>query len=333
MKNDDDIAICTELRIDADLAPLLGMDGVMLQEIRCYHNWRRGYGGTDIGRYFGIRVEEAEASITHIQRLVPREMLDRDIGLRNEILEIPARSAERARRLQVLSSKSASDLMAEGRNPAKMLKELREELTAVEPSRITALRKQSIKDSTHETTSDISSEEEYKRIATLRKEDEKPAKRITTENHIKHEFPCDLPEQNRQTPNDVEQMTRKNRPDRRITFRMDPDLHEKVRQYRQDTGVELSILVRRALSQFLQADTTSKETVNAEMPQEALSLMGKYQVWGSDLREELWVQFLRTIAAAYVATRKWHRDEKSHRLYEGLIRLYQSLEADNVRQK
>jgi predicted DNA binding CopG/RHH family protein len=257
-----------------------------------------------------LRQEETNTSIQHIKALVQEQMAALNIREKNEICA----SKERPKKAY-------------------------EELTANEENinDIRSIRKESIRASVKEEADGLAQEQVCQVIAMLREQEKKPATATMPERGTKSEYPC--PEQNWQTPNDLEEKLRKKeqkphvtKTDRRITFRLDPVLLEKVQQYSQNTGIELSMIVRQALTQLLEADVTSKETANAELPQSALSLTGKYQVWGSDLREELWMQFLRTLAAAYVTTRRWHRDERSHRLYEGLIRLYRKLEGNNVRQ-
>jgi hypothetical protein len=199
-------------------------------------------------------------------------------------------------------------------------------------SLIPELRQENVRASTSEPAIDLAYRDA--RLAMeLRERDKKTTKPIMSENPAKYEYPCDPTEQNVQATDDQEQKPRDIRTDRRITVRLDPALHDKVRQYCENARVELSVAVRRALSQFLEGDKPLIAENSNEMPQEALSLIGRYQTWGSDLREELWKQFLRTIAAAHATSRRWNRDERSRRLSEGLIQLYHSLEGFDVRQK
>jgi hypothetical protein len=384
MKNNDDIEICTELGLDADLVQFLGKDGVTLQELQCHHQWRRGYGGADIGRYFGISTEEADASITHIQLTIPHEMLARDTGLRNEILAIKIRSEERSRRFHESLSKPARSYLEAGGDPIKALREYREYINAdlsdlipelpekdtnienygvslMQESQsiptlhqetntdvqhikasfpeeavigeenindIQNLRRESIRTSVKEEVEGLTPEQENQLIDELRARDMKPAKPITA-SHARHEFKHAPPEQNDvQMTNILSQKHDDKRTDRRITVRLPPALHERVRQYSKDAGIELSLVVRKALCQFLEGDA-SKVAASTEMPQEALSLIGLFQTWGSDLREELRLRFLKLLAMSYITRKRWHRADWIRELHAGLLSLYKSLEAND----
>jgi hypothetical protein len=117
-----------------------------------------------------------------------------------------------------------------------------------------------------------------------------------------------------------------------VTVRLDPDLREKLQRYGESIGIDLSTVIRQAISQLLAADSTAEGKTTAEMPAEALALTGPYQVWGSDLKEKLRESFLRILAMAYVTTRRWPKTAWVRQLYLALLPLYQCLEPDNVRQ-
>jgi hypothetical protein len=292
-----------------------------------------GYDELEISAHCKVSVEEIQADLAYIRSLLPEETVALNIGERNEILEAKVRSKKMREELAADMSLSAKELIRAGKNPIGILRKYREAVTAEDPSSlIPELRQENIRTSVKENTDDLTPKQQKQFIAELRERDRKPAKTIMSENPARYEYPCDPTEQNAHATDDQEQKPRDSRTDRRITVRLDPALYDKIRQYCQDAGVELSMAVRRALRDFLEDDALSMVANSNEMPQEALSLTGRYQTRGSDLREELWMQFLRAIAAAHTTSRRWHRDERSRRLYEGLIRLYHSLEVEDVRQ-
>jgi hypothetical protein len=330
MENDIDYS---GLEFDPELQPLLYLEGITLDSLRCYTHWMRGYSEAQIARFFKITTEEAETGIALVKRLLPADELAQHVEDRNAIIDIQKRSADRDRNFGECLTRSADSFLKSRQNPASALREFREFIAADTSDLIPELRKRDGQ-ICNEKEDERSRQAESQLISELRRADKKASKKDIPISNFYPKLESLFPmKETKPTQPDPDRKSRKNQTDKRITIRLDQALQEKVQKYRQNTGIELSMLVRRALSQFLQADTISKETVNVEMPQEALSLTGKYQVWGSDLREEMWMQFLRTIAAAFVATRRWHRDERSRRIYEGLIQLYYSLEENNVGQK
>jgi hypothetical protein len=325
---DSDVYVSPKFGIDSDLVLLQGKDGITLPILQLYHAWRRGICEEDIA----IPASEHAASIEKVKRLLPEKTLQTDIHLRNEIIESQVRMKKIAQGESQDTQLTADALLKRGQNPGHWLRKLREEISEDLSVQVDDIRRESVHASTNEPTIDLAAHDSRLAMA-LRERDKKPTKPIMPENPAKYEYPCDPTEQNAQATNDQEQKPRDIRTDRRITVRLDQALHDKIRQHSQDAGVEMSMVVRRALSQFLEGDKPIMAENSNEMPQEALSLIGRYQTWGSDLREELWKQFLRTIAAAHTTSRRWNRDERSRRLSEGLIQLYHSLEGFDVRQK
>jgi hypothetical protein len=316
---------------DPELKPLLG-EGASMLSCLCFAHWVRGFSPTQIGLYFMISVEEVESNLALIKQLLPSEVLASQIEIRNEIIAIKARMQEPAQGALNDLSLPAETLLKRGQNPANVLKRFREEISAEVPSRIAALRKQNDLASIDEKVVDLAPEDLSRLVTALRREDERPAKRIMTESHVRHEPDPAFPKRNSPAEPDLDQKAGGDRTDRRITVRLNPDLHEKLQRYSNDLGIDLSSAVRTALSQFLDGDTLSKAAKSTEMPQEALSLAGRFQTMGSNLRFKTWEQFLCAIAASYVTSQRWRREEWVHRLHTGLLRLYRSVEVEDVRQ-
>jgi hypothetical protein len=239
MNIEDDIPICQELGIDSDLVPFLGKDRVSLPEVRCYHFWRRGFGVSDIECYFGISTKDAESYIAHIQKIVPREMLDRDSDVRNEILAIKIQSAERERRLQELSSKSANDFMQEGRNPARILQEIRE-MGSEDFHEIEDLRAKDAGSPTDEMAEDHALKEDLKCIAKLQKSEDETSANKQTSGKAK------------QSSNSGNCKTdRREQKRRRITLRLEGSVLKRLEEHLQRSGLDLSKAVRNAIVEYL----------------------------------------------------------------------------------
>jgi predicted DNA binding CopG/RHH family protein len=119
----------------------LAKEGISLNSLQHYQHWRRGYGGSDIGRYFWISAEEAEASISHIQKVIPGEMFARDMDLRNEIIESENRFEKTRQRFHESLTRSVDSYLETGENPIKALQAYREFINADTSDEIHGLRK------------------------------------------------------------------------------------------------------------------------------------------------------------------------------------------------
>jgi predicted DNA-binding protein len=322
--------ICSnQLDKDPELKPLLGK-GASLLACKCFAHWIRGFSPTHIGLFFGISTEEVESNIALIKQLLPSDVLASQVEIRNEILTSQERTREIAQDYTSDLSLSAHTLLKRGKNPANVLRKIREELTAEIPSQIAALRKQNNQASIDEDAVDLA-ERDNQLVLKLRARDKGPAKTIMSENRIRHESKSAPPEQNILATNGQDQKPGRKKTDRRITSRMPPGLYEKLRKHSRDTGLDLSTVIREAVSQYLQGDAASRMSQNMEMPQAALERTGRYQVAGSDLKERLRESFLQLLAMAYVTKGCWRADWVK-KLYLGLIPLYQHLEPDDVGQ-
>jgi hypothetical protein len=201
-----------------------------------------------------------------------------------------------------------------------------------EPIGVKALRKQGDQASIDE-AANMAPEEENQLIAALRRADQNPSTKATTQNHIKPE-PYQAPiQEERKTESHIAPKSGGARTDRRVTARLDPDLFEKVNSRCNNLGIDLSTAIRRALSQFIEGDSAAKDHAIMTMPAEAGALMGRYQVWGSDLKEKLRENFLQLLAMAYVTERRWPRAMWVKELYRALLQSYRCLETNDVRQK
>jgi predicted DNA binding CopG/RHH family protein len=335
MNNNDDIVYCEELGIDADLKSLLDIEGVSILVLRCFGLWRRGFSEESIAEFFKITVADATAYIERIKRLVPAKRLALDIEDRNTILAYKAREQETDRSLANDLSLSANELLVRGIDPVSVLKRYRMEIAAENSSPISTLRKKDLEIGyVHEKTAENELQETRQLVTALRERDSKPAKVIMTENHVRREPDPTPIQQNEPTKFDIGQKCRSKKTaktDRRVTVRLDPDLFEKVHRHCNDLGMDLSTAVRMALAQFLVSDA-SKEKAIATMPAEALARIGRYQVAGSDLKENLRESFLQLLAMSCVTEKRWPRAMWVKELYRALLPLYRILEGEHVRQ-
>jgi hypothetical protein len=125
MNHDEDVTYCEELGVDSDLVPFLAKEGISLLALKCVQYWRRGYGGADIGRFGGISTEEAEANISHVQKVIPGEMLARDTELRNEIIESESRFEKTRQKLHESLTRSVDSYLETGQDPTAAMREFR----------------------------------------------------------------------------------------------------------------------------------------------------------------------------------------------------------------
>jgi hypothetical protein len=245
MNDYNNISICTELGVDSDLVPFLDREGVSLQEIRCYHHWRRGSSEADLASYIGISIKAAEAGIIHIQQTVPRETLDRNISLRNEILAINIRSEKRQKQFEESFSKSAKSYIEDGCNPVHVLQNYRKAISE-DYSVIEELRVKDGTTSIHEKNDGGSLENDLQKITQLRNQDEgkthtnrQPREKVLRESEAEGKG----------------EDSRKKRKKERITIRIENVILEKLQKHTQSSDLDLSKLVRNAIAQYLEANS------------------------------------------------------------------------------
>lgn len=322
-----------------------------------YSQWLVNYDEPQIAAFFKVSVEEIKADLAYIHALLPEEAIALHIRERDEIRASRERSKRVHEELAADLSLPAKTLIERGKNPADVMRRYREAVeyevppdlisdlrkqdsnirnngnkceTTEVPGQIKELRRQSNQSNINESADDLSPEASYRLIKELREEGKKPERKDTTISRPFRESQSAPPKQkqNMQTTNSLVQKSVVDRPDRRVTFRLNPDLHDKLHRYSKDAGIDISTAVRTALSQFLDSDA-SKVATNAEMPQEALSLTGPFQTWGSDLREELRLRFLKLLAMSYITRKRWHRADWIRELHAGLLSLYKCLEVND----
>jgi hypothetical protein len=328
-----------------------------------YSHWMVGSDDRQIATFFNISTEEIHADLEHIKALLSEEMRALHFRERDEILASEERFRKEREEMAADLSQPIDALIERGINPIDAMQRYRQAVeyeapsniladlkkrdanicrdgkegeTTEDPSQIKALRRQSNQSSIEGSADDLNPQAAYELIAELRRTHQKPSTKAATQSHIAQE-PEPVPiQQNRPNKSDPDLKfvgVKTVRTDRRITVRLDPDLFEKVNSHCNDLGIDLSTAIRRALSQFLEGDSASKDNANITMPAEASALMGRYQVWGSDLKEKLRENFLQLLAMAYVTERRWPRAMWVKELYRALLQSYQCLEANDVRQK
>jgi hypothetical protein len=369
MENDEEVGYCEELGIDADLVPYLAKEGISLLVLKCVQYWRRGYGGADIGRFLEISTEEAEASISYVQQVMPGEMLDKDTDLRNEIIESGSRFEKTRQKLHESLTRSVDEYLAAGEDPIKALQAYREfvysepsdeipnlreqngnicrdgkggEITE-DPSQIKELRKRDANQGFDAKAKDRSEEEEQQLIKALRQEAnprtqtanmENPASYCPTgkvaTNIDKQSIPCNRPEKG-QSPSNPIPTDYESKGSRRITIRVSDTLHNKIQGTAQSLNVDLSSLIRELLEKGLECADANTTAVSFAVPQEAFEFSPPFRAWCGDLRLEFKKRFLILLALGHESAQRWPKTEWLRRLYLGLLPLQSYLEKENVR--
>jgi hypothetical protein len=336
MRDNDNNIDFSRLRIDPTIRPLAVLNDTgyvnHLRACQCFSQWTKGYSEEQIALFFAISVADVEADLAHIKTLYTQESFQVKLKEREEILRLIEKEKNMPYKLSEDLSVSADALLKRGQNPGKVLKKLREELTAEDPNLIADLREQNRQASINEDSIDLAPEAAYRIIRELREKEKKPAQKVMTISRSRQEPKSASPEQSIRTTNDLDQKLGENRTDLRITFRLNPGLYEKLQKHSQDIGLDISAVIRAAVTQYIDSDATSQDKANLSMPAEALALIGPFQVWGSDIREELRLRFLKMLAMAHVTMGRWPKTKWVKELYMALLPLYQFLETDGVRQ-
>jgi len=121
---------------------------------------------------------------------------------------------------------------------------------------------------------------------------------------------------------------------KRITIRLGDDDYEKLQKRGLETSLDISFLVREALSKYLaDGGTAAPEPTPARtglfMPDQAFALTGPYRAWSGDLRVELRKRFLDLLALAHSTAQTWPRSPGIREVYAGLLALGQHLGIGN----
>ncbi len=316
---------------DPELKPLLGK-GASLIACLCFAHWIRGYEPSDIGPFFELSVDEAESNIALVKQLLPHEVLSSQIQIRDEIKAIQAQTEERGRGWSKDAASSAKELIDQGRNPGHILKKLHEEISSDIPVQVVELLKENKHAAINNNEVDLAVRDS-ELIAEMRAKDKQPVKSIMTGKQCKRSnSKPDFPGTNIPIEKAPEAKRKGNCAEKRITFRLDDTLYQKIQIHCHEIGIDLSALIRTAIVQHMGGESASKEITDVKIPAEALARTAQYQVAGSDLKENLRESFLQILAMAYVTTQRWHRTPWVKQLYQALLPLQQYLETDCVRQ-
>jgi hypothetical protein len=322
----DDIEISQKWGIDSDLVPLMEKDGIPLPILQLYHAWRRGICEDDSP----IPASEHAASIEKVKRLLSEETLATDADLRNQIIESQAQMKKIAQGESQDTELTVDALLKRGQNPGHWLRKLREKISEDLSVQVDDIRRESARSSTDEPPIDLA-DRDARLAMELRERDKKSAKTSMTEKQLEASARMPLyPGENQPVEKASDTKAKDNNPEKRITFRLDDNLYEQIQHRCQEIGIDYSALIRRAIIKHLEGESAAKGIADMGMPAEALALIGPFQVWGSDIREELRLRFLKLLAMSYVASGKWRRVEWIHRIHAGLLQLYRCLESKNV---
>lgn len=329
-RDGDDVAICPKLGIDSDLTALMGKKDITLPILQLYHAWRRGI----CEESHKITASEYTALIEKVGNLLPENTWKTDIQLRDQILASQARMKVIAEEGSKDLELSAAALLKRGQNPGNWLRQLREEISEDIPFRVNALRQKDLNiGHVNEKDAERTLVQDNLLIKALRKRDKTPNKAIMTQNQWEARAPKPIyPGENKPVENVSDTIAKHNSPGKRITFRLDDNLYAQIQRRCQEIGIDYSALIRSAIVLRLEGESESKGIVDMGMPAEALARIGKYQVWGSDLKERLRENFLQLLAMAYVTERRWLKTKWVKQLYQGLLPLSRHLETDCVRQ-
>lgn len=352
------------LGIDPSIRPLLSLQNTEYphhsRACQAYSQWMKDYDEQEIAAFFKVSVEEACADLEHIRALLPVELIALHVRERDELYNAKEKWQKVHDELANDLSLPIDELIAQGKNPADVLRRYREAVDweapsdtpsdldeldsnisrnakerqiTEDPNKINDLRRQS--NPFDGSFDNLDLEAANKLIEELRRADQLSSKKAVTHSHQPHESDPTPIQQNGSHENDPNQKLRgikTDGTDRRVTVRLDPDTYDKLQQYIHDTGIGLSSTIRTALAQFLEGDSSSADSTPTSMPAEALKLIGRYQVWGSDLKEKLRENFLELVAMAYVTEKRWPRAMWVKELCNALIPIYRILEGVNVRQ-
>jgi hypothetical protein len=118
------------LGVDSEIKPLLRLEGVTLRACQCYTLWIHAFTAHQIAPLIEIPDEQVEADIALIKRLLPAAKLAQHMKERNEILESQNQFSEKRQRFRESLTRPVDSYLAEGRDPAKALREFREFINA-----------------------------------------------------------------------------------------------------------------------------------------------------------------------------------------------------------
>ncbi len=115
---------------------------------------------------------------------------------------------------------------------------------------------------------------------------------------------------------------------KRICVRLEQERQGRLQQYCEETGYDVSRVVRLALDAYLdrEAGPVANGTPQRRLspPEQVFPHMPKYRAWGAgDLREERKRLYKELVAAAFVCKQHYQRTPCMLEGYEGLLQLRQ----------
>ena len=117
---------------------------------------------------------------------------------------------------------------------------------------------------------------------------------------------------------------------RKVTIRLGDDDFERLQKRCQETALDISFLIREALSKYLANGGTATQEAKPVgaglvMPAEAFALTGPYRAWSGDLRAELRRRLLDMLALAYSAADQYPRTKGVREVYLAVLDAYHHL--------
>jgi hypothetical protein len=109
---------------------------------------------------------------------------------------------------------------------------------------------------------------------------------------------------------------------KRITVRLDGSLAERLQSKCGETGNDASHITRKALEDFLAVgkdDQKQSVTSALVLPPEIVPHTREFMGFSGNLRREIRCQFIRLLAASYVASRHFPKSEGIKKLYANLL--------------
>ena len=115
------------------------------------------------------------------------------------------------------------------------------------------------------------------------------------------------------------------KPERKITFRVDPTLAGLLDHRCQETGSDVSFVIREGLARYLSGDQERAEgqkiPPSPVLPPEIHMLTPEFRAYTGDLRAEVKRRFAGLLAAAHVCKEHYPRTPGVREAYAGLLAL------------
>jgi hypothetical protein len=117
---------------------------------------------------------------------------------------------------------------------------------------------------------------------------------------------------------------------RKVTLRLSDEDFGKLQSRCQDTGLDISFIIREALSSHLSGAAPADQggnpdSTNHAMPPEAFALAGPYRAFSGDLRAELRKQLKVLLALAHSTADQYPRTKGVREAYLAILNAYHQL--------